>query len=46
MPPLPLESLRPAPPVPAPGAPLAAWVWLAIVLALLVAAGVVLASRH
>ena len=41
-----LESLRPAPPVPSPGAPLAVWVWFAIVLTILVVAGVVLASRH
>ena len=44
--PLPLESLRPAPPVPAPGAPLANWVWFAIFLALVVVAGVVVASRR
>ena len=46
MPPSLLESLRPAPPVPPPGAPLSAWVWFAVILAVVVVAGVVLASRH
>ena len=40
------EMLRPAPPVPAPGGSLAVWVWLVIGMLVVVAAGVVLASRH
>jgi hypothetical protein len=40
------ETLRPAPPVPPPGGSLAAWIWVVVALAIVVAAGVVVASRH
>jgi hypothetical protein len=42
----PFDLLRPAPPVPPPNGSLSAWVWAVIALLLVVAAGVVLASRH
>ena len=42
----PFELLRPAPPVPPPGGSLGVWVWAVIALLVVVAAGVVLASRH
>ena len=42
----PFETLRPAPPVPPPGGSLAAWIWVVVALAIVVAAGVVVASRH
>jgi hypothetical protein len=42
----PFETLRPAPPVPPPGGSLAVWVWLVIGMLVVVAAGVILASRH
>jgi hypothetical protein len=42
----PFETLRPAPPVPPPAGSLVVWVCLVIALIVVVAAGVVLASRH
>ena len=42
----PFDELRPAPPVPAPAGSLAVWVFLVVALLVVVAAGVVLASRH
>jgi hypothetical protein len=42
----PFDEIRPAPPVPPPTGSLALWVLLVIALLVVVAAGVVLASRH
>ena len=42
----PFDDIRPAPPVPPPTGSLALWVWLVIALLVVVAAGVILASRH
>ena len=42
----PFETLRPAPPAPPPGGSVVAWLLLAGVLAVVVVAGVILASRH
>jgi hypothetical protein len=42
----PFQTLRPAPPVPPPGGSVSAWLLVAAVLALVVLAGAVLASRH
>jgi hypothetical protein len=39
-------AFRPAPPAPPPAGSLASWVWLGIALAVVVAGGVVLASRR
>jgi hypothetical protein len=43
---MPLAAVHPVPPAPAPHASLAVWVVVAIVLAIVVASGVVLTSRR
>jgi hypothetical protein len=41
-----LAAIHPAAPPPAPGGSLADWLWLAVVLAAVVMAGLLIASRH
>jgi hypothetical protein len=40
------KGLHPAPPAPMPGSSLMAWIWLTVILAVIVAGGLVLASRR
>jgi hypothetical protein len=42
----PFDTIRPAPPVPAPGGSLALWILAVVALIVVVAAGLILASRH
>jgi hypothetical protein len=41
-----LLDLHPMPPAATPGSSLEAWVWIAVILAVIVASGLVLASRR
>jgi hypothetical protein len=41
-----LATLHPVPPAPVPDGSITGWIWLTIVLALVVAGGVVLTSRR
>jgi hypothetical protein len=43
---VPLLDIQPMPPAATHGASLEAWVWIAVVLAVIVASGLVLASRR
>jgi hypothetical protein len=40
------KGLHPAPPAPMPGSSLMGWIWLTVILAVIVAGGLVLASRR